>query len=209
MENFGGGRLVGTASADPIKWQDKDPVLFFAGTTTGSRNPADNARIRACLWGSTQRSEATRMYITNIAQMSVEDILKCYPQPLFQSICHAPVPVEEHFKYRYIANIVGNTACWSRVPMIMASGSVMVHVHHSDATWYYPLLREGRHYVGAQSVHPEDMNRALKFCLTYDKQCRQMVSEANALSRELFESTAVINTYTSELLQECAYLSAA
>ena len=209
MENFGGGRLVSAASSDAVRWQDKQPVLFFAGTTTGSRNPADNARIRACVWGSTRHSEATRMYITNIAQMTPDDILKHYSKPLLQSICHAPVPVEEHFQYRYIANIVGNTACWSRVPMIMSSGSVMVHVRHSDATWYYLLLREGRHYVGAQSVQSEDLNKALAFCRSFDKQCKQMVSEANVLSRELFGSTAVINTYTSELLQECAYLNAA
>lgn len=210
MDNFGGGQLVGTASSDPVRWQDKKPVILFAGTTTGDRDPARNARLRACAWGALHRPEATRMYITSVAQMKVADIQAAYPDPaLLRSIFRPYVPMQEHFEYRYVANVVGNTACWSRVPMIMSSGSVMVHVRHEDATWYYPLLREGRHYVGAQSVEAADLERALSFCRSYDRQCRHMVTEANALSRELFGDTAVINTYTSELLQEVGYLHGA
>lgn len=208
MDNFGGGRLVSAASADPVRWQDKDPVMLFAGTTTGDRDPSRNARLRACAWAAGERSGSARMHITSVAQMSLADIQACYPQQVLASVFRPPVPLEEHFRHRWVANIVGNTACWSRVPMIMSSGSLMVHVRHKDATWYYPLLREGRHYAAAQSVEPEDLQRALSFCHSYDRQCKQMVSEANALARDLFGSTAVINTYACELLQECAHLGA-
>ena len=208
MDNFANGQLVGAASADSVRWQDKEPILFFAGTTTGNRDPSRNARLRACAWGA-GRADATKMYITSVAQMSMDSIRARYPYDVLSTVFHTPVPVADHFRYRYIANIVGNTACWSRVPMIMSSGSVMVHVRHADATWYYPLLREGRHYVGAQSVAPHDLGRALDFCRRYDQQCKHMVGEANALARDLFGSTAVINTYTSELLQESGWLRAA
>jgi hypothetical protein len=205
MDNFGNGHLVGTASADTVRWQDKDPILFFAGTTTGDRDPALNARLRACAWASGNIDKA-RMHITNVAQMSIDDIVRRYGDPVTRAMLHEPFSIEDHFRYRYVANIVGNTACWSRVPMIMSSGSVMVHVRHADATWYYPLLREGRHYVGADSVEGPDLTRAVSFCRTYDKQCRAMVTEANALSRELFSSSAIAATYAAELFQECGYL---
>jgi len=206
MDNFDNGRLVGAASADPVRWQDKEPVLFFAGTTTGDRDPSRNARLRACAWAAAGGMDRARMHITNVAQMSRDDVVRSYPGGLAQEMFHAPFSVEDHFRYRYVANIVGNTACWSRVPMIMSSGSVMVHVRHADAAWYYPLLREGRHYVGAASVEGPDLARAISFCRSYDKQCRAMVVEANALSRELFASTAIAATYAAELFQECGYL---
>jgi hypothetical protein len=205
MGNFGNGHLVDTASADPVRWQDKDPILFFAGTTTGDRDPSLNARCRACAWAANHADKA-RMHITNVAQMKVEDIVRAYPGDLTRAMFHAPFSIDDHFRYRYVANIVGNTACWSRVPMIMSSGSVMVHVRHTDASWYYPLLREGRHYVGAESVDGHDLLRAIAFCRSYDKQCRAMVTEANALSRDLFGSAALAATYAAELFQECGYL---
>jgi hypothetical protein len=203
MGGFGGA--LGVAASDGVPWASKEPVLFFAGTTTGDRDPARNARLRACVW-SLSRPDVSRMLITNIAQMSPDAILAAHPA--IGGAFHAPVPLEDHFRYRYQANIVGNTACWSRLPMILSGRSLAVHVRHSDSMWYYPLLREGRHYVGAESVEGEDLLRALAFCRSYDRQCRAMVDEANALARDLFHPGAAA-TYLAALLDEAAHLGRA
>jgi hypothetical protein len=121
----------------------------------------------------------------------------------------AHAPLDTHFKYKYVLNVVGNTACWSRVPMILSTRSLMVHARHADVAWYYPLLREGRHYVAADSVNGPDLERALQFCKSYDRQCKDMVREANVLSRQLFSSAAPAAAYAAELFTECAWLNAA
>ena len=202
MGDFGG--IVAAAAADPVPWADKKPTLFFAGTTTGDRDPAKNARIRACVW-SLDRRDVAEMHVTKIAQMDPNAILAAHPR--FAETLHAPFPTEAHFAYRYQVNVVGNTACWSRLPMILASRSLMVHARAAapdDAMWYYPLLREGRHYVGADSAEGPDLLKAHAFCRSYDLQCRAMVDEANALARDLFHSGCAA-AYAATLLEEAAY----
>jgi hypothetical protein len=202
MADFGGA--VARASADDVPWANKVPKLFFAGTTTGDRNPSYNARLRACLW-SADHTDVARMHITNVAQMSIDDIVTAHPR--FIEVAHAPYAIEDHFAYRYQVNIAGNTACWSRLPMILASRSIAIHARtpHAadDAMWYYPLLREGRHYVGAESSEGPDLLRALAFCRAYDRQCRAMTDEANALARSLF-NRGTAAAYLAAFLEESA-----
>ena len=197
MADFGG--LVAAASADAVPWATKEPTLFFAGTTTGDRDPARNERIRACMW-ALDRRDVAKMYITNVAQMSSAAVVAAHPR--FGEAVHAPFPVEAHFGYRYQVNLAGNTACWSRLPMVMATKSLLVHARDAcgDAMWYYPLLREGRHYVGADSAAGDDLLRAHAFCKTYDRQCRAMVDEANAFARDVFHSGAAAS-YLATLLE--------
>lgn len=206
MNSFNG--LTKAASLDPIRWSEKIPKLFFCGTTTGNRNPLTNQRIKACVWAST-RPDLAVMSITHVAQMSMDSIINTWSLPTTKAIMGAYQPLETHFKYRYLVNIVGNTACWSRLPMILSSSSLMVHVRHADSMWYYPLIREGRHYVAADSEGGADLDRAFRFCSSYDQMCQRMVKEANHLSRELFTDSASAVTYLSELLEECAWMNAA
>jgi hypothetical protein len=197
MGDFGG--LLASASADAVPWAAKEPLLFFAGTTTGDRDPARNDRIRACVWSLDHRDVA-HMHITKVAQMQPDAIVRAHPR--VAETLRAPFSVEAHFKYRYQVNLAGNTACWSRLPMIMSTRSVMVHARDpcGDAMWYYPLLREGQHYVGADSAAGEDLLRAHAFCRAHDRQCKAMVDEANALARELFHPGAAAS-YLATLLE--------
>jgi hypothetical protein len=174
-------------------------------TTTGDRDPARNARLRACVW-SLGRPDVARMHITSIAQMSPEAALAAHPT--LRGALHAPFAIADHFRYRYQVNIVGNTACWSRLPMLLSSGCVAVHVRHADAMWYYPLLREGRHYVGADSVEGPDLLRAHAFCRAHDRRCAEIAKEANALAADLFHVGAAA-TYLAALLRESAHLGRA
>jgi hypothetical protein len=201
MGGFGGALDV----RDTVPWARKEPLLFFAGTTTGDRDPARNARLRACVW-SLGRPDVARMHITSIAQMSPEAALAAHPT--LRGALHAPFAIADHFRYRYQVNIVGNTACWSRLPMLLSSGCVAVHVRHADAMWYYPLLREGRHYVGADSVEGPDLLRAHAFCRAHDRRCAEIAKEANALAADLFHVGAAA-TYLAALLRESAHLGRA
>ena len=204
MVGFGGA--VDAAAQDPVPWNQKAPKLFFAGATTGDRCPALNARLRACMW-SLDRRDVSVMLITKLAQMRLEDVVEAHPR--FLEATNAPVPIDEHFAFRYQVNIAGNTAAWSRLPMMLASRCLVVHARQraaDDATWYYPLLREGAHYVGADSADGEDLLRAHAFCRAYDGKCRAMVDAANAVARDLFHPGAAA-AYAAALLEECVWLS--
>jgi len=200
--DFGGLLAQARRGVRAVPWASRAPSLFFAGTTTGDRDPARNERIRACVWSlGLGRPEVARMHITNVAQMSLADVERAWGPQRARGVLHAPVGVEEHWRHRFQVNIVGNTACWSRVPMVMSSGSLLVHVRHADAAWYYPLLREREHYVAADSVDGEALLRARDFCVANDAECERIAASAAALAARLFEpSTAA--AYAAVLLQE-------
>jgi Glycosyl transferase family 90 len=173
MAAFGGMLSV----PDTVPWAAKRPTLFFAGTTTGDRDPARNERIAACRWAlQTQPRDVADFRITHVAQMTLERCRAAVPR--FDELLHAPVPHADHFGYRYQVNIAGNTACWSRVPMVLASGCLLVHLRtHQDMAWYYPFLRQDEHYVGAPSV--DALPTVRSWCLANDGACQQVVARAS------------------------------
>jgi hypothetical protein len=194
------GLLAAARRGQRVPWELREPTLFFAGTTTGDRDPARNARLRACAWSAALgRRDVARMLITNVAQMSVA--AACAAWPRLPEALVPPVGVDEHWRYRYQVNIVGNTACWSRLPMVLSGGALLVHVRHADAMWYYPLLREGEHYVGADSVEGEALLRARAACLADDAGCRRIAAAGARLAERLF-APATAAAYAAQLLQE-------
>lgn len=200
-----GGLLYRARRGLVVPWSDRKPSLFFAGTTTGSRDPALNERIRACVWSLGRRDIAT-MYITNIAQMTYEAARAAWPE--LPQVLHRPVEVEEHFRWRYQVNLAGNTACWSRLPMIMSSGSLLVHARGGDAMWYYPLLREGEHYVAAETSDGRSLEQAHAWCSARDADCQRIAASAARLADDLFKP-AVAASYAAELLLEASMCGAA
>ena len=192
---------------DAVPWEAKADAMFFCGSTTGDRRPAHNARIRACLWAQ-DRVPATdaRFVITNVVQMDVARALAEVPR-LAQVLSH-PVAVEDHFRWRYLVNIAGNTACWSRVPMILNSRSLLLDLRRLDASspppdvmWYSPALRDGTHYVGADSL--EDLVSRLHACRAAQAACRDMTRNAGLFVQDFLNREAPA-AYTARLLEACA-----
>ena len=160
---------------DTLDFASKKDAVLFAGTTTGSKNPLHNARILACRWAAARRPFYD-FYITNVAQMTVDDIIRAYPTDA-DKIFHAPVSHQDHFQYKYVFNVQGNTCCWSRVPMIMHSQSLMINLEHPDGTWYYPLMRSGAEFVNVGSM--DALPAAVAHCANNPAWCRELVKNAN------------------------------
>ena len=181
----GYGGMLGVS--DTIDFDRKQDVMLFAGTTTGSRNPSENVRIKACLWALTRRPRY-QFYISNIAQMSLSDMAEVIPRDSLSAILlPRPVTLEEHHKQKYILNIQGNTCCWSRVPMIMNSQSLMINLKHRDGTWYYPLLQDGVHCVNVSGL--DNLEDAYNKCASNPTWCKYMINNANAFVKRYCSKT--------------------
>jgi hypothetical protein len=189
------------AARDTVSWAVKAPTLFFAGTTTGARRPRDNLRIRACVWARTQPRDVCSFSITNVAQMRSEDARAEWGAQAWDGVLGPPVPHEAHWRHRYQVNLVGNTACWSRVPMVLASNSLLVNVRHADATWYYPLLREGEHYV-AVDTH-EELPAMRRVLMTDDARSQEMVRAAHRFCAAHLTAQHAAQ-YTARMLEAAA-----
>ena len=194
MGNYGN---MNNLAADTVPWEKKSDVMYFAGSTTGSRNPLANLRVQACLW-SLKHSDVANFRLTNIVQMSEADLFGAVPEA--KAVLCPPVPLQTHFSHRYLVNIAGNTCAWSRVPMVMASRSVLMHMYHSDIEWFYPMMLEGTHFVGC-AMHT--LLNKHKFAQANPSHMQAISANANRFcSTFLGRSQAVL--YTVALLEAIA-----
>lgn len=185
---------------DPILWNNKLDKTFFAGSTTGNRNPILNQRLKVAEW-SLQYNDIIAK-ITNIVQMKVDDVIKAYP--VLSEMTSKPYAHEHHFEYKYLMNIAGNTACWSRVPLILGSKSMMIDVKSEepiDHTWYHPLMINGIHYMGTESCNCEDIIKTINVAKAYESLSKQIVRNANSLTNMLFADDKVHKIYWKEFLE--------
>lgn len=171
---------------DEVPWEAKRPTVTFAGSSTGHTDPSKNARVLACLWALDHPRE-TDFRISALVQMRPYDVCR---QPRVREVLAPHVSPHVQFRHRFIANIVGNTACWSRVPMVLGSKSVMFHLPHEDAAWYYPAMRAGVHYVDCGSL--DGVLLARQGCLSDDAGCRRMTAEANLFSARYLTRGAAV-----------------
>lgn len=177
----------GLGAVDDIPWHRKQSKVVFAGSTTGDTDPGKNARILACLW-ALGHPEETDFRISAVVQMRPFDV--CTQVPCMADILAPHLPPEFQFRNRFIANIVGNTACWSRVPMVLGSGSVMFHMPHADTAWYYPAMVPGLHYVECVS-HDEILRNRLA-CLADEAGCQRMTATAKAFKARYLTREAAV-----------------
>lgn len=185
---------LGIDVVDDIPWRSKRPTVLFAGSTTGSLNYALNVRIRACRWSLDHPIE-TDFRISSIVQMNPFDVVR--QQSRMKDMLAPHISVEMHHAYKFIANIVGNTACWSRLPMVFRSQSMLFHLSHDDMTWYYPILRPGKHYV--ECATQQDFLTHRRECLADETGCQIVVDEARKFSNAYLNQNAA-ETYTRHLL---------
>lgn len=181
-------------AVDDIPWETKRPTVMFAGSTTGRVNPEENKRVMACIWALDHKPQ-TDFRISAVVQMRPYDIIR--RMPVIRDIIAPHVSPQVQFQHRFLANIVGNTACWSRVPMVLRSSSVMFHMPHDDIAWYYPMMRAGVHYVECASHDAILQNRMT--CMSDDAGCRHMTHEANTLYNSYLTREAAAS-YTLQLL---------
>lgn len=161
-----------TLKNGPKGWEAKTASMFFAGSSTGPRDPARNPRIAACLWSLDHR-DISEFYITHIVQMDREHALtriprlaQCLretPRVYTQRGLGLPFAPDEHVLYRIGANLPGNTYSWMRVPLVLGSRTVLFDdAFQRDEAWYSPLLQDGVHYVGVDmGVHRTERGDSL------------------------------------------------
>jgi hypothetical protein len=194
--DFGG--LLDVARKDNVQWRNKESRLFFAGSTTGDRVPEMNERVRACVWALQQPPGSCDFRITNIAQMTREHLLSSVP-----AVAHSIrpcVPVQDHFRYRYQVNIQGNTACWSRVPMIMSTQSLLVNLRHEDVMWYYPMMAPGTHFVQAHRL--DDLLGIRSWYDANSDEAVRITRNANKFAADVLDNSDTAAIYLANFIEE-------
>ncbi len=128
---------------------EKLSSAIFAGATTGETVTIDtiergtNTRVRAGMYF--RGSGKVRFLLPIIAECPFDDARQMLIDMGFGD--RVIVSWYEQFKHRFIISADGNGATCSRLPIILASNSVLLKYDSRSVLYYFSLLRAWQHYI--------------------------------------------------------------
>ena len=123
---------------DNLPTRKKVNKMLFIGVSSGPAS-YENNRVSICKYAQGKDwIEAYLSGIVNFSGVATERL---------QKFLHPPMTQEEQCVYRHILVIDGNTACWDRLPWVLASKCVCWKEESNDECWYYEFLKPWVHYV--------------------------------------------------------------
>jgi len=148
MQNYkgaldGGARVqnaaTGPAALSTLKRKNK---LLFIGKSTGARSLTENRRVALCRYARAPgRGEWIEAYLSGVANFDAGEA------QAFRDLMRPEMTRDEQSVYRHLVVCDGNTACWDRLPWIMASKSVCWKEESEHECWYYLLMKPWVHYI--------------------------------------------------------------
>jgi len=137
----GAGAQIKNAAHVPATLKRKNKLLFI-GKSTGARSFTLNRRIALCRYArGPGRSAWIEAYISGVANFDAGEAQK------FRDLMHPEMTRGEQCAYRHLIVCDGNTACWDRLPWILASKSVCWKEESDHECWYYLLMKPWVHYI--------------------------------------------------------------
>lgn len=128
-------------------WEEKISQAFWRGGTAGryflgSPDVAKTERQKL-VEQSQQYPQEIDAFFTGTPQCSLE-----YRNFLFEKgLIRSSTSLQDHFKYRYLIDIDGNTCTYSRLYWILRSNSVPLKQKSTSIQWYYRGLKEGENIL--------------------------------------------------------------
>jgi protein glucosyltransferase len=181
-------------------WKMKKKVIFWRGATTGGIfEIANYLRFpRAKLvFLSKQYPQWLDAAFTALVQATPEvyDFILANTRPLARH-----VPIEDHFAYKYLIDVDGNSCTYSRCRWILLSNSVLVKPGSENIQWYYKALKPWIHYVPIQSDF-QDLADQYKWLTQNDTAALRIAKQGQTLGKLIF-SKLEIDRYVVTLLNE-------
>ncbi len=187
--------LLGYAAEFP--WKKKINKMFFRGAGTGQFDPENpncfgNDRARVVLF-SHDHPSMLEADLTDVYQGPIAGLLSRIGKPLVASI-----PVRDHFKYKYLLDVDGNSTTYSRCRWILVSNSVLLKVSSDLTQWYYKLLMPFVNYIPIQQ-DLSDLENIYEWLVTHDSLAYQIAMNGQMLGLDAF-SRETLDRYVYQLL---------
>lgn len=185
-----------------IPWENRKPVAFWRGGTTGvparSGDWRSLERVKLCEIAS-EHSEIVDAGLSSVVQFSnpqtVEEIKS---SNLFRGF----FPWERWGEFKFQIDIDGNSSPWSNLFQRLLSGSTVLKVESSRGLnqWYYDKLKPWENYVPIAS-DMSDLVDKVEWLIRNDQYARQVGLAGQQLAQQL--------TYEGEISRSKSVVSAA
>ena len=181
-------------------WKTKKEVIFWRGATTGGLFEIGNylqfPRSKLVLL-SRQNPQWLDAAFTALVQSTpdVYNLLLAQTRPLAEH-----TPIKNHFAYKYLMDVDGNSCTYSRCRWILLSNSVLIKPDSKNIQWYYKALKPWVHYVPVQSDF-KDLEGKFKWLILHDAIAFKIANQGQILGKLIF-SKREIDRYMVTLLNE-------
>lgn len=170
-----------------IQWQNRRPVAFWRGGTTGQqRDPALGwrglPRIRLCQIASS-RPDIFDVGISHTVQIvAPAEIDEIRASGLMRSY----VPTSEFHQYKYQIDIDGNTNSWPGLFQKLLTGSPVLKIASPQGyrQWYYDDLKPWKNFVPVAS-DIGDLHEKVEWLIAHDEVARQIGEAGRNLAEAL------------------------
>lgn len=187
-----------------IKWENKKPILFFRGTSTGCGNDIyTNQRIKLAYFDAKWNADLGE----DLGKDNSKQIIDCkivrwayrlkktekdkvfdriYDEKLKEQgiTLGNKVPIDELFKYKYVINVDGNVAAY-RLGFLFSLNAVVFIVDGKYKLWFQDKLVENKHYIRIKS-DLSDLKEKIYWCRKHDDECKQIAQNALKFHKEIF-----------------------
>lgn len=180
-------------------WDAKKNCAFFRGASTGRFDPTlsdfGNDRVRAVIF-SQNNPQLLNAAFHVVYQQEIKDLLASINSPIIGAHIH------DHYKYKYLLDIDGNSCTYSRCRWILLSNSVLIKVISQNNQWYYKALKPWVHFIPIKQDF-SDLKKSLNLLIHFDGLARKIAVQGQDLGKALF-SKEMVEFYIVHLLHEYA-----
>lgn len=181
-------------------WHLKQDKIFWRGATTGGiyqmHTYLDFPRVKL-VFLSNEHSSWLDAAFTSHCQSSqdVLNLIAAQSRPLEPYVC-----MEDHFFYKYLIDIDGNSCTYSRCRWILLSNSTLLKPDSPNIQWYYKAMQPWEHYVPLRA-DLSDLLDTYTWLQSHETQAQQIALSGHHLGHLIFSEEA-IEDYAITLLGE-------
>jgi len=180
-----------------IVWEDKKPIAFFRGTSTGCGNDIyTNQRMKLAYLDAKWNADKSQETILDakIVRWAYR-LKKTEKDTMFNRInvkrlnkmgldLGEKAPIEDLYKYKYVLNVDGNVAAY-RLGFLFSLNAVVFIVEGKYKLWFQDKLVENKHYISIKS-DLSNLKEKIYWCKNHDKECKEIAQNALEFHNKMF-----------------------
>lgn len=182
-------------------WKQKEDIAFFRGASTGNYSPKapffNNTRARLVFF-SYYNPEFVNARFSVVYQKELGAKLRAFGIPINK----ASIP--EHYTYKYLMDVDGNTSTFARCRWILASNSVLLKVKSENRQWYYKALKTGENYIEIEE-DLANLIEVISYLRENDAEAYAIAMKGQTLAKKIF-SPAMRDKFILTLIHRYAKL---
>lgn len=186
----------------------KDTAVFRGASTGLGTTPEDNPRLRFAQMSRQQKRDEDGVVFLDCAITK----WNCRPRKTATSRYYDTIhrdlvgqigvgsflTMREQAQYKFILHLPGHSEAY-RLPMELATGSVVLLYPCRYKLWFSSWLRPHEHYIPLDPDDPDDVYKKIKWCKAHPDECAAIASNARRFYEEKLSKAAILD-YWRDLL---------